>query len=91
MVILLEALANLRPPPRAGPDGDLAGQLERWAEDRASGRFAPVVLHLGLFAWTRMHGVVSLELEGVFTSMDVDATLVFAAEVDRLVQAANGT
>lgn len=38
-----------------------------------------------LSAWARMHGVVSLELGGNFTSMGVDADAVFRREIDALV------
>ena len=37
-----------------------------------------------MIAWTRLHGFVSLELEGAFASMGIDADTVFHREVDAL-------
>jgi AcrR family transcriptional regulator len=39
-----------------------------------------------LSAWARIHGVVSLELGGNFTSMGVDADALFRHEIDALVR-----
>jgi Tetracyclin repressor-like, C-terminal domain len=40
--------------------------------------------------WTRLHGVVSLELAGIFDALGVDAELFLAAEVADLIEAAGG-
>lgn len=59
-----------------------------WGE-RVPGHHHPApVLRLALAAWTRLHGVVSLEIEGHLRSTGVDPTLVFQAEVDALLEAA---
>jgi hypothetical protein len=34
--------------------------------------------------WTRLHGFVSLEIEGAFASMGIDADSVFRREADAL-------
>ncbi|MGI5134789.1 MULTISPECIES: TetR/AcrR family transcriptional regulator [unclassified Streptomyces] len=44
----------------------------------------PAVLHRALSFWTRLHGVLSLELAGHFTGMGFDPALLFAAEADDL-------
>ena len=44
----------------------------------------PAALHRALSFWTRLHGVLSLELAGHFTGMDFDPALMFAAELDDL-------
>ncbi|MBZ4321070.1 TetR-like C-terminal domain-containing protein, partial [Streptomyces huiliensis] len=41
--------------------------------------------HGALVFWTRLHGVLSLELAGHFAGMDVDPALLFQAEVDDLL------
>ena len=92
MGVLLTALTDLGPADAAPdvPDAALAAQLAAWAAARSSaGR--PGVLLLGLVAWTRMHGVVSLEIEGVFDQVGVDPALLFRAEVDHLVAQRAGT
>jgi WHG domain-containing protein len=42
-------------------------------------------LLLGLNAWTRLHGVISLELDGHLPSTGVDPQLLYEAEVSSLV------
>jgi AcrR family transcriptional regulator len=44
----------------------------------------PAALHRALAFWTRLHGILSLELAGHFTGMDFDPAQLFAAEVDSL-------
>lgn len=61
------------------------------ATDLARRIFAPVqqafsqdpdqVLHRSLTFWTRVHGVISLEIAGHFTGMPFDPAQLFAAEV----------
>jgi len=86
MTVLLEALAELAPPAGAGDASALHRQLGRWADARSGGgHIAPAVLQLGVVGWTRMHGVVSLEVAGVFASMSIDPALLHAAEVDHLI------
>jgi AcrR family transcriptional regulator len=46
-----------------------------------------VRLRHAITAWTRLHGFVTLELGGNFASMGVDTDMLFAAEVDALVEA----
>ncbi|WP_189317243.1 TetR/AcrR family transcriptional regulator [Streptomyces brasiliensis] len=49
------------------------------------GHRAPApVLRRALTFWTRLHGVLSLELAGHFTGMGFDAAQLFSAEVDGL-------
>ncbi|MFF8913282.1 TetR/AcrR family transcriptional regulator [Streptomyces sp. NPDC015032] len=45
----------------------------------------PAALHRTLAFWTRLHGVLSLELAGHFTGMGFDPGQLFAAEVDALL------
>lgn len=51
---------------------------QRWADG------APAVAHAALTFWTRVHGVLSLELAGHFTGMGFDPALLYAAEVESL-------
>jgi hypothetical protein len=39
----------------------------------------------GITVWTRLHGLVSIELGGGFTSMGLDPAAVFEAEVTTLL------
>jgi WHG domain-containing protein len=38
-----------------------------------------------VITWTRLHGFASLEIEGAFASMGIDAETIFQHEVDALV------
>ncbi|MFD9076031.1 TetR/AcrR family transcriptional regulator [Streptomyces lasiicapitis] len=83
MTTLLDAYAA--EPPAVGPetpqfDEHLAGHRQ-WADGHPA---PPATLHRALSFWTRMHGVLSLELAGHFTGMEFDPALLFTAELDEL-------
>jgi len=82
MAVLLDACATL---PHGTPEGPFDAHLEEhrlWA----GGHPAPApVLHRALTFWTRLHGLLSLEVAGQFTGMGFDPGLLFAAEVDALL------
>lgn len=91
MLVFLDAVAALVPNAAAAPSrqGELDRQLARWAQARPDGddeRMAPAVLRLGLACWTRLHGLVSLELEGAFEAVGINPALLFRAEVDELIE-----
>jgi AcrR family transcriptional regulator len=55
--------------------------------DWAGGHPAPAAaLHRALSFWTRLHGVLSLELAGHFAGMDFDPPLLFEEELNDLVR-----
>ena len=80
--------------PPAGPlDPELAGQIEAWAQRaQALGSQTPDLpaerLHLGLVAWTRLHGLISLELGQHLAATGVDPALLYDAEVQSLARKA---
>ncbi|GDY42208.1 hypothetical protein SANT12839_030900 [Streptomyces antimycoticus] len=39
-----------------------------------------------LRTWTRLHGVISLDVQGQFTGMGFDPSVLFEAEIDALVR-----
>ncbi|MBO4257466.1 TetR/AcrR family transcriptional regulator [Streptomyces griseorubiginosus] len=81
MAMLLDACAELPP---AGPATPFDEHLEghrAWAGGHPA---PPAVLHRALAIWTRLHGVLSLELAGHFTGMGFDPARLFAAELDDL-------
>ncbi|MFH9012744.1 TetR/AcrR family transcriptional regulator [Streptomyces sp. NPDC017943] len=83
MATLLDACAKL---PGDGPgtsfDAHLAGHRD-WAADHPA---PPAVLHRALTFWTRLHGVLSLELAGHFTGMGFDPARLYEAELDALTE-----
>ncbi len=88
MVVLVDALAGLGPLPaeRPGAIRALDRQIERWQRGREMHtELPPAVLELAIRTWTRLHGVVSLELEGVFEAMALDPALLHRAEVEHVL------
>lgn len=82
MTILLDSCAAL---PLDGPATPFDAHLEGhqpWADGHPA---PPEALHRALAFWTRLHGVLSLELAGHFTGMGFDPDLMFAAELDDLL------
>jgi len=89
MVLLLDAFTE------DGAPGDQAPEAAR-ALDRhlathrqfASGHPAPAAaLRRALTFWTRLHGVLSLEVAGHFASMGFDPALLYLAETDAAINA----
>lgn len=81
MSVLLDACATPGTEPHAVEDHLAAHRA--WAGSHPDA--PPSALHLALTFWSRLHGVLSLELAGHFTGMGLDPALLFDAEVDRLV------
>ena len=67
-------------------------QLRDWIAARAGGpvELPARVLRLGVLTWTRLHGIVSLELAGALGDMGLDGGLLVDAEVRAVVAAARG-
>ncbi|MBD0676081.1 TetR/AcrR family transcriptional regulator [Streptomyces sp. CBMA156] len=85
MRTLVDACAALSPAtPEAGQAPfatHLVGHRD-WAGEQPA---PPEVLHRFLAFWTRLHGVLSLELAGHFTGMGFRPELLFDAELDSLL------
>jgi AcrR family transcriptional regulator len=89
MAVLLTDLAGLDPT-TPGPtvnDPALRRAVQRWGKVRAGGQISdPGVLLLGLLAWSRMHGIVSLEIEGFYEQVGVDPGLLYDAEIQHIIE-----
>ncbi|WP_149549675.1 TetR/AcrR family transcriptional regulator [Streptomyces marokkonensis] len=84
MTVLLDA-ARLAGGPADGTGfDDHLAEHRQWAGDHPA---EPAVLHRALSFWTRLHGVLSLELAGHFTGMGFDPALLYGAELDGLTHA----
>jgi AcrR family transcriptional regulator len=82
MAVLIEASAVR---PATGSATPFDAELEKhraWAGESAAPAAA---LSRALSFWTRIHGVLSLELAGQFAGMGFDPALLFADEVERLL------
>ena len=83
MATLLDACAAL---PADGPTTPFAAHLEdhrHWVGDHPA---PSAILHRALTFWTRLHGVLSLELAGHFTGMGFDPALLFESELADLTE-----
>jgi AcrR family transcriptional regulator len=84
MTVLLGVLADVAPTPTALPVGPLAAQLERLAAARHQS--ARPALHLAAVClWSRLHGLIGLELGGNTASMGLDPELLVDHEVTALL------
>src|SRR5690348_15641802 len=87
MIVLLDLLADL-PTARANRDiHPLDDQLSRWSKSRELADTPPDPALRAIITWSRLHGLISLEIEGNFASMGLDPELVFDAEVSALLTA----
>jgi AcrR family transcriptional regulator len=74
------------PPVPAGGSvpASLRAQLETWHARSGASALPPATLLRALLAWTRLHGVLSLELDGHLTATGIDPALLYQAEVNIL-------
>ncbi|MFC7307170.1 TetR/AcrR family transcriptional regulator [Streptomyces monticola] len=82
MRTLLDACAAL---PATGPGSSFTAHLadhRAWAEGHSA---PPEALQRALAFWTRLHGVLSLELAGHFTDMGFDPAELYASELNSLL------
>ncbi|WP_326552249.1 TetR/AcrR family transcriptional regulator [Micromonospora sp. NBC_01813] len=82
MAALLDAGAALASTGPAAPFDAYLAEQRQWARGHPA---PPAAMRRALAFWTRLHGVLSLELAGHFTGMGIDPTQLFAAEVDEIV------
>jgi AcrR family transcriptional regulator len=88
MVVLLDSIADAAPSTRKVPARQprtLSRQLRDWQKRTGMPDLPDATLLAGLNAWTRLHGIVSLELDGHLPSTGVDPQLLYDAEVSSLV------
>jgi AcrR family transcriptional regulator len=66
-------------PPARTIDPVLAGELAQWARTRGEDGLDPAVALTAITLWSRIHGLVSLEIEGNFASMGFTADPLYDA------------
>jgi AcrR family transcriptional regulator len=87
MKVLLDVLGDLTPE-HGNPNAEanpLDSQLDRWSRSRELTDVGPTLALRAITAWSRLHGLVSLEIEGNFESMGLDPKLLFDNEVTAIL------
>jgi AcrR family transcriptional regulator len=85
MNVAIDVLCDLIPAAPLTQQGALGPQLDQWAErQRLTGVTASAALHATIL-WARLHGLISLEIEGNFASMGLDPTPLYDAEVTGII------
>lgn len=76
-------------PARNGGRTTLERELERapWVPEEMHGRVPGDVLADTLLTWSRIHGLIGLEINGQFAQMGFDPALLFERELDAIVAA----
>jgi AcrR family transcriptional regulator len=84
--VMIEIRAT-RPAPARMPPSELDSQLERgpWVPAALRGKVPGWVLADALLSWSRIHGLVSLEVNGQFIPMAFDPALLFDREVSSII------
>jgi AcrR family transcriptional regulator len=80
---LLGVLAELDDRTAPGPPEPLAAQLAAWGMAHDAG-ISPATALRAVLAWSRLHGLVSLEIAGNFAAMGIDPAQVFEAQLGTL-------
>ena len=88
MNVLLAPIIELHAVLGQPPATELDHQLCRWSARHDQPEASPAALGLAVLTWTRLHGVVGLEIAGVFDDMQLDAGLLLDAEIAAVVTAA---
>jgi AcrR family transcriptional regulator len=86
LVDLLEAIGGRAPAGGTSGDRALDGQLRQWARVRHLPDTGPRAARTAIVIWTRVHGIVSLELTGMFDHQAVDVQRLIDLEVDNAIR-----
>ena len=88
IVRALDAVAGLRHGDGGGPGPETGDEMTRafaqWAERTGITDVPTAVLALAFLAWTRLHGIISLELGGHLASTGIGADVLFEAEIETI-------
>jgi AcrR family transcriptional regulator len=86
MTVILDAIQDLPKTrkPKPEPPADLRVELETWTERVGGQHLTPAILLRGVVFWSRLHGLLSLELDRHLASMQLNPELLYRAELAEL-------
>jgi Tetracyclin repressor-like, C-terminal domain len=86
MAVTLDAIEGLPKArkPRLEPAAELRAELGAWTQRVGVEQLPPAVLLRGVIFWSRLHGLVSLELDRHLASMQLDPELLYRLELAEL-------
>jgi hypothetical protein len=79
----VEALPKARSP-QVEPPAGLRSELETWTQRVGGPHLTPAILRRGVVFWSRLHGLLSLELDRQLASMQLDPEPLYRAELAQL-------
>ncbi|MFE5143810.1 TetR/AcrR family transcriptional regulator [Streptomyces fagopyri] len=89
MALLIDMLVVAQNTMRASTtsgDRALDGQLRLWSQDQQRPDVTPPVACAAILIWSRVHGIVSLELTGMFDNQSLEAQRLIDLEIDGAFQ-----
>jgi len=86
MAVILDAIEGLPKArkPKLEPPADLRAELDSWTQRVDGQQLPPAILLRGVVFWSRLHGLISLELDRHLASMQLDPELLYRAELAEL-------
>lgn len=85
MDVFLAVLSQFEPPADAGLTRALEKQIRTWAQRSRTPDLPTGTLYLGLSCWSRLHGLISLELGHHLHATGIDPRLLYQAEIRALL------
>jgi AcrR family transcriptional regulator len=82
LIDLLTATHGTAAPAGTSGDRTLDGQLRVWARRQMRPDTTPPAARAAILVWTRVHGIVSLELTGMFDDQGVEVRRLIDLEID---------
>ena len=86
LIDLLAAVQDTAPADSTSGDRTLDGQLRLWARRQMRPDTPPGAARAAILIWTRVHGIVSLELTGMFDNQSVEVQRLIDLEIDSAIQ-----
>ncbi|WP_328451279.1 TetR/AcrR family transcriptional regulator [Amycolatopsis sp. NBC_00438] len=85
MDVFLGVVAEAGEPAAPSLPAALEQQIRRWNGGDGRRHLPSGVLHFGLVWWSRLHGLISLELGGHLTATGIDAAVLYRTEVEAML------